>query len=779
MSTPPEAAQPMPDLPEDGDSDSQSGTIQRKPKWTDNIGSFLIWIRSTTTDQHNQHTGLFGLILVILLAGIPPALVVADRWIEVLKRDVLSPIWCESQFLCDSMLPSYFVVVFFSIALLLVVLFIQRNQFIVVDEHPLEPIEQNPVENKQAKIGLYYIYAACFGFAYILIKSLIQQQLPGWSLVYIWLAFMLGCCLRVVHLDSITTLWKRERDLWIAMMLTHVSIVAFLVGLYSEPSLLLAMTVLLILALANIWRFRKQVPLIFWIVSLALVVFTIDINSWRTAAVGDEYDFQMLAWKLARTSYQDFGEVLFKADGAHGSHPFFSSALQVISMKFFGTENFGWRFSNPYLCTLSVGLYYLFCKSFASKRLSLTAAFLLAVSSCLMSFSKIGYNNLQALFALSLILAATTWSLRYRNLFSFACLGSLLAFCFYIYPAGLYLVPLPFLLLLLYDFPPTWKKVRLWVFMVLVFAALIFPLMLQPVFWQTKVPGTFMNQPELVGSAGIFMEHILSNVLYASFTFLFITNESHFIAASYLDPISSGLFIIGFCILLFQIRRQRFPLFILLTYIYFIFIIGASHDRTHPPNTRMFLFIPLYALITAWGVFWIKEKIIQVFSLKNGIPVIATAIFAVLMTAINLYQGYPLSYFRFSNNQSFESLFLRVSERVSEADPNVTKTYVVIVDQVWGVDGFLMMQKVYPSLAYAKIEQIRLSDPVLPDSTFPLLADKDTIVIFFAGMDKHWVKPLDTQLRNLGKVPCEITTTVGDQRFTLYHPPDQPQACYP
>jgi hypothetical protein len=193
----------------------------------------------------------------------------------------------------------------------------------------------------------------------------------------------------------------------------------------------------------------------------------------------------------------------------------------------------------------------------------------------------------------------------------------------------------------------------------------------------------------------------------------------------------------------------------------------------------MFLFIPLYALIAAWGVFWIKEKIINVFSLKNGIPFIATAIFAVLMTAVNLYQGYPLSHFRYSHNQSFESLFIRVSERVSAADPNVTKTYAVIVNEEWGVDGLLTMQKVYPSLAYAKIEQIRLTKPVLPDTTFPLLADKNTIVVFFAGMDKQWVKPLDSQLRTLDKLPCEITTTTGDKRFTLYHSPDQPQACYP
>ncbi len=192
---------------------------------------------------------------------------------------------------------------------------------------------------------------------------------------------------------------EKRRHFWLAMLIAHVSLVGLMVGIYGKPDLLWSTVVLVILAAANLWRFRQRVPIIFWIISLAMVVFTIGINDWWTAAVGDEYIFHQQAWVMSDImSYQDVGRLIFSAESASGQHTYFSSFIQVLFMKFLGSESFGWRFSNIYLCTLSVGLFYLFCKSFISKRVSLIAAFLFAVSSYIMAFSKIGYNNLAIAF---------------------------------------------------------------------------------------------------------------------------------------------------------------------------------------------------------------------------------------------------------------------------------------------------------------------------------------------------------------------------------------------
>jgi hypothetical protein len=720
------------------------------------------------------------LLLVIALAGIPPYLVMANRWFETLESDVLNPLWCESLFLCGSWLPSYFLVVFICLGLLLVLIFFLRKNPVVIQENPLESLRIAPVGKKQTRAGLIYIYAAVAAFIILVVYSLFNIKLPGWNLAFIWLLFMLGCFLYNIPLDLVINLWRRNGNLYIAQLLFQTSIVAFLWGLYQNPDILWLTVGLTILAAANLWRFRRDIPPIYWIVTLALVVFTINLNGWWTVAVGDDYDFLYFARAiLSITRFQDVGNLLFKGTAAHGSHPFFSSFLQSISMMVLGNNNFGWRFSNPFLCAVSVIFFYLFCRTFISKRLSLMAAFLMAVSSCLMSFSKIGYNNLQALFAMTLLLATAAWALRAGNLLTYACLGSEIAFCFYIYPAALYVIPLPFLLLVLYDFPKTRRKFGLWLVMILTAIALIFPLFMQASYWNAKLPGTFYNQPELVQSTSAMTYHVVTNLLYAFFSYMFIVQESHFIASSYLDPLTCGFFVIGFCLLICQMKRQKFPLFILLSYIFFLLIIGVSHDRTHPPNTRMFLFIPLYALIAAWGVSWIAGWVGKIKPLTGRFYLIIACLFTILMTGINLYQAYPLSHFRFTNLQSFESLFVRVAKRVSRVKPNFTRTFAVIVDQDWGIDGLLMLQEVYPELAYVKIEQIRIETPPVPDDYKKMLQDPDTVVFFFAKMDPSWFQPLGDQLKGYGKVPCEITTYTGASRFTLYHDPNLPQACYP
>jgi len=358
------------------------------------LESELNQIQPASSDIRTKLREIAILSIVVIMAVIPPALVMADRWFNILSTDVMREDWCQSSYLCGTMLPSYFLVVFACAVSLLIFMFFHRREPIVVTENSTISLESSPVSQKQSRIGLYYIIGSGLGFALVVLFSLINNQYPGWNLVYVWLAFLTGCILRTVTQESILEFWKKNGEFWISILLAHLSIIAILVGYYGQPQLFWATVLLLVFGMANLWRFRQRVPLIFWIVSLAMIVFTININGWWTVTIGDEYDFPDYARNLAeKTSFSELGKVLFKANGVFGAHPIFSSILQAISMKLFGSENFGWRFSNPYLCSLGVGLFYSFCKTFISKRLSLIVAFLLAVSSYLMSFGKIGYNK--------------------------------------------------------------------------------------------------------------------------------------------------------------------------------------------------------------------------------------------------------------------------------------------------------------------------------------------------------------------------------------------------
>ena len=73
-------------------------------------------------------------------------------------------------------------------------------------------------------------------------------------------------------------------------------------------------------------------------------------------------------------------------------------------MKVFGVSNFGWRISNPVILSAAVVCFYLFFRKFTQRSTALIIAGMLACSSYLMNFGKIGYDNPQAFFMLGLTL---------------------------------------------------------------------------------------------------------------------------------------------------------------------------------------------------------------------------------------------------------------------------------------------------------------------------------------------------------------------------------------
>jgi hypothetical protein len=396
-----------------------------------------------------------------------------------------------------------------------------------------------------------------------------------------------------------------------------------------------------------------------------------------------------------------------------------------------------------------------------------------------MSFSKIGYDNLQALFAFSLSSAVSAWAIRSQSKLAFVSLGSVLALCFYVYPAALYVVPLPLIFLFLYYSPFDRQKASNWAIMLLVCVCMIFPLMLQPNYWLEKVAGTLFNQPALLRSLPVLINHFVTTFLYSLLSFLYIFNESHFVASSYVDPLTGSLILIGLPVLIFEARRQRFPLFVLFMFIYFVFVIGTTHDRDFPPNTRMFLLIPIYTLIAAWGCIWVWEHIGLIYEIKRWFSLVLIGLFFSLLIGLNLYQAYPLSHVRLTTDQSFETQFVRMAKEVNTIEKRSTKTFVVIDNEKWDIVGLGMLQQVYPEFAYIKIDQIKLLEPDIPDEYALLLKDRNTFIIFSAGLDQSWLNPLDKQLRAYNKKPCTIPTYSGNNHFTYFRDTSLMPDCYP
>ncbi|RME45449.1 MAG: hypothetical protein D6791_10715, partial [Chloroflexi bacterium] len=411
---------------------------------------------------------------------------------------------------------------------------------------------------------------------------------------------------------------------------------------------------------------------------------------------------------------------------------------------------------------------------FVAERTALAASLFLAFSHYLMSFGKIGYNNLQAFFALALGLWSAGWAAHTRRMFSFVIVGTVMGFCFYVYPAALYVLPIPILLLLFYDPPASGPAVRRWIAMAFSVMVLVFPLFLQPDYWKTKEAGTFLYNDQLLQSVDRIVSHFATNLLYSFLSFIYTPEEDHFIAVSYVDPLTAVFVIIGMVYLLKFVRRERFVAFFMLSYIVLLVLVGASHDRMYPTGTRMFLLLPWFALFASVGLEWVLQQTTQLRLFREPTTDVTVMAFLFVL-GLNLYQAYPLARDRMAGFQSLETLFLRLVQRAQTVESEAPKTYVFITDPTWTSSGIQHIAAAYP--VQARIEEVVVTGKVLPQPARAIIADPNTLVIIKPWMEEAWQKAFEPALRGLGKVPCGIKTTTGDVRFTLWHAPELAWLC--
>lgn len=733
---------------------------------------------SVTEPRQSKLLAAIALVGAPSFAVLPARLIVRDRWLDDESvRQLFRTTWCASggvamqrfYFLCDLALPPYTLLILACLLGLIALFFLTAGDLPLASNKAIT-LSSGATQRRAGRLIGGGGLTACLVIAG---RAFLLTELPGWELALALLAYGLGWLIRAAPFDAIRRAWQ-ARDVLAAMALAHAALVAFLACYYATPPMAWGGAfIMLALAVANLLRFYRRVPPIYWIVSLALVLYTANINSWWFSVIGDEYSFYHYAREIAEKHSAEFiGSHLFRGLAVYGAHPYFSSLLQAISMKLLGLNNFGWRFSSLYLSAMAIGFFYLFFETFLARRAALLAAFLLAISHYIMAFGKIGYNNLQALWAMSLALAAAAWATRTRHPTAFAFAGLACGLCFYVYPAALYVLPLAGLLLLWYAPPLSRQMAHCWATAGVSALALIFPLFLQPDYWQAKVAGTIYYNPTLVQSWQSIAHHLASNLLYAFFSFAYVPAESHFVTASYLDPLSVALALPGMALLFRWAGRKRFALFWVMGLAALLFFVGASHDRTHPPNTRMFLLLPWWTLAAAVGLNWLWEQLARV-----GVPaVVAATLVGCLLAgaaALNVYQAYALSLERVTSPQTLENLYLRLAGRVGQ-----TRTFVFVTDSQWGIDGLRLLQEVYsipPSPA--QLAQVTLTAPEFATADEALVDDQNSLVIIVPWLRQDWQQAIEPLLARMGKSPCPITATNGDWRFNVWSFGDSPELC--
>jgi hypothetical protein len=736
---------------------------------------------------HDKIKPLISIVILISLAVIPSALVFYDRWLGRMKiSSWMDEAWRWSTFAARSGLPAYFVIAIPCSLVLLFLVIVWRNDppsetrsFTLTGEAD----SRNNISSEQlrrSKIifilgGLFYLIGLSLSWS--------LNPLASFGTLLGITFFIIGWLLREITWESFSHFIKRNGDWILSFGFFHLALILFLADIARDSPTRWIYAILLGLSIANLWRYIRRIPAILWVFSLAVTLFIWNINDWSFAVIGDDFGFYMLAQDIGQLySTSEVLARLFSAEGVYGTHPFFSSVIQVVTMKFFGTDSFGWRFSSLYLSAISILFFYYFLRAFQTRRTALLAMVLLATSSYIMTFGKVGYNNLQALFAMSLGLACGTWVVKSKRNLAFAALGGALAFCLYVYPAALYAIPLPILLLLFYAPPRKRSDFAQWGIMLFSFGLIALPLLLQPVYLSSKLPGLFVNNPEIYEEEGGLVTHFLANFLDAFYSFIYLPRETHFVVASYVDPLSGAFALLGLAFVIKWSRKDRFYAFTGLCFLILLILVGATHDREFPPTTRMFMLLPWLAFFAAIGLVWVIDHI----SALSIIPWKKTSLFTLVIACViglNFYQAYSLSKIRSTGAQSPEVMFTRLMQKLRDVDAQtaVPKTFLFLTDKSWGIEGFFWLLKAYEVPSW-RVQMVRLvlKAPILPESSRDLIIDRNTFIIIQPDMDSVWEERLAAQLDRLGKKSCEIREfTNRHLRFILWYSPDLEELCVP
>ena len=721
---------------------------------------------------------LFDVLVVASL--IPSYLVMRHRWQDArVNIEAINKIWWDTPLLKSLPYPQYFLIIFIATLFVgLVVLFWHGRPGLLFSNLTLGSLENGPdgASTKGSRVGHYILGASLVIVDLSAVWMVAQQRIPGWELVLALLLFIAGLILLEPQKLQIKELVKTQGRCILDTALFVIALCCALFAAFGESKSNLILYILFAMATINFLRHRKQVPLLFWVCIASLVALTWNIDGWHYVVIGDEYSFftEVLNILDNRTAWQLLN-LAFNGNLVYGTHPYFSSYIHDLFMKLFGNHNFGWRFSNPVLVACSLPLFYYFFKAFLSRRTAFLTVVLLGFSHYLLSFSKIGYNNLQSLFAMGLVLASFTWAIQSMKPIAFAMTGLSMGLCFYLFPAALYVIPLP-ILGLIFFLPPTRKEALIrWGWMILALALLAYPLMVQPRYWGAKIPGTFFYT-DVSSSSGMLFENILRNILYSAYSHLYIPAESHYVAIGYLDLLSSAFVVIGFVVLIKNVlQKNRSALFLTTCFLFLFLIVGATHGRNFPTTTRMFLLLPWFALFTALGLEWIVDNATTIFQIK---PNTTLYLLMASIVLLNLYQAYVVDVRNMTQYDTLAPMFIKTVREIDSNRQTPPKSYAFVTTQSWSMEGMFVIQEAYLVPASPRqIMKLPVEGNILPESDQELVSQRDIVVIVKGDLEEDVRTQVGIQLLSWGKSVCEIRNGKGILQFQLWHSGDLGWVC--
>jgi hypothetical protein len=182
--------------------------------------------------------------------------------------------------------------------------------------------------------------------------------------------------------------------------------------------------------------------------------------------------------------------------------------------------------------------------------------------------------------------------------------------------------------------------------------------------------------------------------------------------------------------------------------------------------------------MAAMGIGWLLDGMLALGARRRPRAVVLAGLLAAI-GGLNIYQAYTLEYQRALPVLGLESLYLRLAERAAALESRTASTFVFVTDASWGIDGMLMLQHTYGVPASSsQVARVALDTPQLPEEARVRLADPNTLVIVQPWLPESWHQSLSSQLEDLGKQSCPVSSAPGQHVvFMLWHGPDFASLC--
>lgn len=432
--------------------------------------------------------------------------------------------------------------------------------------------------------------------------------------------------------------WRSTLPWVLACLLGYTIILNQLSQHRSSQFLILVWGIILVIITLLFWKVERKpsAPIShvdsMWVIALfafAVAFTSYLLNDIPAGWIADELPF----WKLAREIALGIEKPFFFDVGIF-TFPVASSYLQAWIMYWTGIDFWGWRFASVLPATATIFPLYFLTHELFDRRTAIVASVLMFVNPYFLAFARLGYNNSQSLFPVTLCIYFLTIGIKRNDLFYLWLAGVTAGLGFYTYSAA-WLGVVVLVLILLYR--SLSLRGKFWIKLIplgIVTAGTLFVILpriayvasgdsatsLSHKIWETGPINTFYGRfvfgDERIDQTNIFkindIEVFYDPTLYGIILLRGIIRT----AAILFDPIgyndhqifigltgssiSSLLFVLGLGVSLFNYRRIQY----LTSSVWFLagfFFLGVI--ASIPPRpTHMVAIIPVLALISAIGL---------------------------------------------------------------------------------------------------------------------------------------------------------------------------------